>query len=347
MPQFVTGWVQTIYYGLTIRAGDPKPRPGSPQYAAHRRVIQILVVTFYLLYTIYEADHDLRQASHYYADLRLGFNASEKDIKSRFRRLAAVHHPDKSSSSSANDSANYFIHLKLASDTLQDAAKRFAYERFGPSVESWKKCVTIKDYVTRGVLSGILPYYGVGAATVYVLGLFGYMDFGRFYRWLILLTLCVFELHTVTRPHHATYLNVINSIVTTISSHPPYLPFQLISLARKITVTMYIALAQIGPLVQAHLNPDEQRANESEEKALKKGLERLGQAAQALDYEATKLIDVELVPFKADPQQAANLQGKMREWLVQNTIRGDPMVRDALGRSLKKQRGEYPCRGRR
>ena len=67
---------------------------------------------------------------------------------------------------------------------------------------------------------------------------------------------------------------------------------------------------------------------------------------RALDYEATKLIDVELVPFKADPQQAANLQGKMREWLVQNTIRGDPMVRDALGRSLKKRRVEYPLRKR-
>lgn len=342
----MTSWVQTIYYGLTIRAGDPKPRPGSPQHAAHRRIIQILVVTFYLLYTIYEADHDLREQSHYYADLRLGFDATDKDIKSRFRRLAAVHHPDKSSSGSANDSANYFIHLKLASDTLQDAAKRFAYERFGPSVHNWKKCVTIKDYVTRGVLTNILPYYGVGAVSIYVLGLFGYMDFGRFYRWLILLALCVFELHVVTRPHHPTYLNIINTVVTTFSKHPPYLPFQLVTLARKVTVTMYIALAQIGPLVQAHLNPDEQRANESEEKALKKGLERLGQATQALDFEASKLIDVELVPFKADPQQASNLQGKMREWLVQNTIRGDPMVRDALGKSLRRRRGEQPVRNR-
>lgn len=303
------------------------------------------MVTFYLLYTIYEADHDLRQQSHYYADLRLPFDASDKDIKSRFRRLAAIHHPDKSSGD-MSESANWFIHLKVASETLQDAAKRFAYERFGPEVNNWKKAVTIKDFVTRGVLSGILPYYGIGAATVYVLGLVGYMDFGRFYRWLILLTLCVFEVHTVTRPYHPRYLDVINTVITTISSHPPYLPFQLISLARKVTVTMYIALAQIGPLLKTHLDPDAERVADSEEKALQKGLERLGDVTRALDYEATKLIDVELVPFKADPQQAANLQGKMREWLVQNTIRGDPMVRDALGRSLKKRRVEYPLRKR-
>ncbi|CRK23063.1 hypothetical protein BN1723_012882 [Verticillium longisporum] len=61
LPNFVTGWTQTIYYSITIRAGDPRPQPGSARYITHRRRIHFLVVSLYLVYTLYEADHDLRR----------------------------------------------------------------------------------------------------------------------------------------------------------------------------------------------------------------------------------------------------------------------------------------------
>lgn len=83
----VTGWVQTIYYGITIRAGDPKPQPGSAQYIKHRRRIHILVISAYLLYTIYEADWDIRRQGDFYQDLGLTPDVEEREIKSKFRRL--------------------------------------------------------------------------------------------------------------------------------------------------------------------------------------------------------------------------------------------------------------------
>ncbi|KAF7560471.1 hypothetical protein G7046_g3660 [Stylonectria norvegica] len=340
LPNLATSWLQTIYYGVAVRAGDPKPGPGSARFNKHRRNIHILVIALYLAYTIYEADYEQRCFPSFYADLGLPFDAGDRDIKSRFRRVAALHHPDKAGSG-ATTSADFFIHLKLASDTLQDAAKRFAYERFGPEMVKWQKATTIKDFVTRGIISGILPHYGVAAATIYVLGLFGYMEFGKYYRWLVLLTLCTFELHAVTRPGFPPLLQAINTVRTSLTSHEPYLPFQLISLTRKLTLTFYIAMSQIGPLLAMRFGRT-QKSSQDDDKALQQGMERLESLGKQLDDDAVRLIDMEMAPYKGDAAATANLKAKMREWLVQNTIRADPMVRDALGTSFRKRRIDAP-----
>jgi hypothetical protein len=298
-------------------------------------------VTAYLLYTIYEADYELRLQSSFYTDLGVPFSSTDREIKSRFRRLAALHHPDKTSPNTAAESASYFIHLKLAADTLQNEAKRFAYERFGPVIFDWEKCSAIKDFVTRGVLYTILPHYGVAAAMIYLLGLFGYMEFGKYYRWLILTTLCIFEVHAVTRPQFPPLLNVVNAVMTHVAFRDAYLPFQFIALLRKLTLTVYIALSQVGPLLVPESTTKKAAAGE-EEKTLRESLQRLEAVSRQLDTDSGRLMDMEVTPFKGHPSSISNLQGKMREWLVQNTIRADPMVRDALGKSLTRRRIDVP-----
>ncbi|KAI1081204.1 hypothetical protein F5B20DRAFT_537255, partial [Whalleya microplaca] len=345
LPNLVTGWAQAIYYGLTIRAGEPKPAKNSPRYAKHRRRIHILVVSLYLLYTIYEADYELQRASNYYADLGVPFAASERDIKSRFRRLAALHHPDKLGANGGigdGDGANYFMHLKRASDTLTDPATRFAYERFGPDVGGWAHCTTVRDYVSRGV-QALLPYYGVAAVAMYVLGLFGYLDWGRYWRWLTLVVLCVFEVHTVTRAAFPRFLDAaVNPLLARFTAHAPYLPFQAISLARQLSITLYVAFSQIGPLL---LPPEQQglKPQEASEKVLRQSLERLEQTAQSMDADVVRLMELEMAPFAGDPEMIKGMYTKVKEWLVQNTIRADPMVRDALGRSFQKRRLDAPA----
>jgi hypothetical protein len=339
--QLATSWVQTIYYGVTIRAGDPKPQPGSPRHAEHRRKILILVVTAYLLYTIYEADYDLRRQSSFYTDLGVPFTATDREVKSRFRRLAALHHPDKTGPNAAAESAAYFIHLKLAAETLQDAAKRFAYERFGDAIVSWETSVTIRDFVARGVVYNILPHYAVAAGMIYLLGLFGYMDFGKFYRWLILMALGLFEVHSATRPEFPPLLNAVNAFMTRTALRDAYLPFQFIALLRKLILTMYIALSQIGPLLVQDAKTNKAAA-EDEDKSLRESLARLETVSRQLDADAGRLMDMEVAPFKGDKASINNLQGKMREWLVQNTVQADPMVRDALGKSFKRRRINAP-----
>lgn len=90
--QLVTGWVQSIYYGIAIRAGDSKPQPGSPRYWKHRRRIQIVVVLAYLLYTIIQADYDIQRDGSFYQDLGLAPDVDDRAIKSRFRKLYVSDH---------------------------------------------------------------------------------------------------------------------------------------------------------------------------------------------------------------------------------------------------------------
>ncbi|KAI9735431.1 MAG: hypothetical protein M1818_006437 [Claussenomyces sp. TS43310] len=342
LPNLVTGWVQSLWYGISIRAGEPKPRPGSQRFVNDRRRINIIVVTAYLLYTVYEADWVIRRASDFYQDLGLPHSASDKEIKSRFRRLAAIHHPDKISSSSALPE-DYFFHLKLAQDTLLDPAKRFAYDRFGPTIAEWRQCSSIRDYLFRGLLN-VVPYYLGGAGFLYVAGKTGYLQWGRYWRWLTLVVVCVFEVHVATRPYFPKVAtNFINPVLALCTQHAPYLPFQLLQLTRQCVIAISIAFSQIGPLLQS---PEALRLQGDPDDILKQQVDRLERAVAASDVEASRLIGMEMAPLVGDPPAIKEVRGKIKEWLVQNTIRSDPEVRDALGRLLKRRRVDAPAGAR-
>jgi hypothetical protein len=85
--QLVTGWVQGIYYRLATRAGDPMPQPGSPRYQRHNRIIFVLVVISYLLYTVYEVDWNVQREGDFYRDLGVPMDVQEKRLQSHFRKL--------------------------------------------------------------------------------------------------------------------------------------------------------------------------------------------------------------------------------------------------------------------
>jgi hypothetical protein len=175
---------------------------------------------------------------------------------------------------------------------------------------------------------------------MYVLGLLGYLDWGKYWRWLTLICLCVFELHAISRPYFpGVASNFINPILTTFTNHPPYLPFQLIALFKKMSLTLYIAFSQIGPLLQS---PSSAPQNTTEEAQLA----RLEATARAADTEATRLMAMEMSPFVHDEQALLGVKGKVRDWLVQNTIRSDPEVRDAIGNLLKRRRVDAPAGAR-
>ncbi|KAL2263474.1 hypothetical protein VTK26DRAFT_6681 [Humicola hyalothermophila] len=347
LPNLVTGWTQSLYYSITIRAGDPRPQPGTPRFAEHRRRIYMIVVALYLLYTIYEADYDLQREGSFYADLGVPLTATDREVKSRFRRLAALHHPDKVASAAAGDANAYFVHLKTAADTLTDPARRFAYDRFGPDAVAWARCTTVRDYVVRGA-QALVPYYATAAVVMYGLGWLGYLDWGRYERWLVLAVLFVFEVHCVTRPDMPAVLEkVVNPLVGKLAGRPPYLQFQAIALARKLAVTVYIAFSQIGPLLTAdtsrgHLVVGGKRGA-GDEAALREGLERLEGAVKRLDADAARLLETEMAPFAADEETRNAVSTKVKEWLIQNTIRSDPMVRDALGKSFARRRMDAPA----
>lgn len=66
-----------------------------------------------------------------YEILGVAKNASEEDIKKAYRKLAMKHHPDRNQGDEAKAAEEKFKEAKFAYETLTDASKREAYDRFG------------------------------------------------------------------------------------------------------------------------------------------------------------------------------------------------------------------------
>ena len=144
------------------------------------------------------------------------------------------------------------------------------------------------------------------------------------------------EAHTITRPYHTPILErFINPALGKITQHPPLLPYQLLVLARKATFTLFIAFSQLSSLF---VDPGTKKADGNGNTHDLGQLARLEGIAKNNETEATRLLAMDMAPFVGDEQGAKDLRGRIREWLVNNTIRSDPEVRDAMGKALGKRR---------
>ncbi|KAI9777527.1 MAG: hypothetical protein M1839_008821 [Geoglossum umbratile] len=334
LPQLATGFLQSLYYSITIRAGDPKPRPGTPKHETHRRRIQIAVISVYLAFTIFEADWNLRRQGDFYQSLGVLHDVDDKTLKSKFRRLATLFHPDKITSEMRDTADRHFVHLKLASETLLTPVKRFAYDRFGPDMLEWRQCASHQDYILHG-FQRLAPYYFGGFIFMLTLAVLGFLDGGNYWRYLSTLSLFTFEVYTISRPYFPPlFSKLINPFLTTFTSHPPLLPFQQLALARKAGIAVVIALARIGPLLQS----PEERAAPNSETALLQQLDRLENISKATEIEAARLLALDMAPFVGDE----TIKGALQNWLVENTIRSAKEVRDAVGRVMRRQRPGAP-----
>ncbi|KAK7721776.1 hypothetical protein SLS57_005125 [Botryosphaeria dothidea] len=337
----VVGYIQSFLYALFIRAGDPRPQYGSPKFIRHRKIIHTLVIVAYLFYTIYEADWELQRQGNFYQALGVPIDASERTIQSKFRRLTVLHHPDKVIAAEARPAAErYYVYLKLARDTLADPAKRFAYDRFGPDMLEWKHCVTVHDYIMHGVQKNAPSYLGGGVVMI-MLGMLGYFEHGRYWRYLIFAALITLEAHTMTHPKVPVFLTkLINPLLSTLKLHPPFISFQMLTIVRKGTVALFVAMNQLAPVLQ-----DPRRAMQAQNNAAaqQEQLNRLQRLLVDTDADAMRLIGLETMPFQDEEGEGAKeLRGKMKDWIVQNSIKNDPQVRNAVGQLVAKRRQNAP-----
>ncbi|EME83581.1 uncharacterized protein MYCFIDRAFT_64622 [Pseudocercospora fijiensis CIRAD86] len=336
LPNLITSYLQPVLYTVFIRAGDPKPQPGTARFNRDRRNLRVAGIVAYLLYTIYEADYQLHRAVHFYRLLGLTPHATEREIQSKFRRLTVQFHPDKATGPDKAQIERIYVQLKIARDTLVDPAKRFAYDRFGPDILGWQNCKLVRDFIFSG-LQGTLVYYIGSAVALVVLGVLGYLRQGVFWRYLVMASLFVIEMHTVTRPHFPPLLTtVVNPIVAATGVRSPYLPFQMITLLRKLAVTFFIAMSQLGPLFQ---DPKQAAAGEGSSIPPQQ-LDSIDALAAVTDQEVTRLLAFELSPFASDEKAARELRGTLKDWLVQNSIRNDPEVKMAIERHFERRRRE-------
>ena len=260
---------------------------------------------------------------------------------------AALYHPDKlqlDSPASYAAAETHFVRLKTAQDTLTDPIKRFAYERFGPEILTWSHCVTARDYISRGLTAVQGPLYAGTIGAMIGISFFStFLSTGKFWRYLFLALLIVLEGHTISRPYISPVLEkLINPAVVGLTAgvHPPILPFQLLALARKATFTLFIALSQLSGLFE---DPNKIKAGKKEGEVMDLAqLARLEGLAKNNEQEAQRLLAMDLAPFIGDEGASKELKGRVRDWLVNNTIRSDPEVRDAMGKVMQRRRVGAP-----
>lgn len=153
-------------------------------------------------------------------------------------------------------------------------------------------------------------------------------------------SLFFFELHVMTRPNFPAILEkAINPIMANFTSRAPYLPFQALSLARKLVLTFFIALSQIGPLLAGPTTALDQNGKEVQGQQL----DRLDANVRAADQEVGRLLGLELTPFAAEDSSMQELKSAMHRWLVDNTVRSNADVRTAIGRVLERRRAGAPA----
>lgn len=178
-----------------------------------------------------------------------------------------------------------------------------------------------------------MNYVASGGALI-LLGILGYLQSSKFWRYLVMAGLFVIELHTMTRPTFPAVLtHGINPFLTYTKLRAPYLPFQMLTMLRKLAVTFFIAISQLSPVLQG---PQAEQVGDA---VSPQQLDRLDALAKTTDQEVTRMMGLELSPFAGEQASMRELRTTLKEWLVQNTIRNDPEVKAAIGRVLGRRRG--------
>jgi hypothetical protein len=282
-----------------------------------------------------QALYDIKIAGDFYTILGVSPSSSEREVKARFRRLAAVFHPDKVRE--ADVAEDIFVKLKLAQDTILDPAKKFAYDRFGPAVVSVNQpgLKTTTDYVYLGLRSKMPEYFG-NAVMLVVLNYVWLSKWGQFWRYYAVAVMAFLELyfltHTWTTPTQLARIGVATSTLLPRLLPSHLLPFQILTIARRLSMSLNIFISQLAPpSAKSSVDPNV---------SILQQVAHLNQIATRLDGEANGLLDLGMAPFKGNPEEVKALRNGMRESLMASAVKSHPDVRQAVEEALARKHAQ-------
>lgn len=335
--QLATDFLQKLYYRVTIRAGSRAPEPGHPTHILHRRRINVLILTLYLVYTFLQALYDIRLAGSFYTLLDVTPSSPEKEIRAKFRRLAARYHPDKLPATSSAEAASHgeqvFHSAKTAHDTLLEPALRFAYEHFGPGITKVQtpSMDSVRAYVFAG-LRALAPEYVKMAATLVVLNYFFLNRWGQFWRYMGVLGMVVLELYLLThnwRPGGWAVgsAKAVRALAPGLLP-PRLLPFQILELARRMVVALNVFISRLAP------REDEGRGLDA---AVRNQEAVVSNLVRRVETEAGEGLSLGVAPFRGSKGDVKRLRDAMKEGLVTRAVREHPEVKEAVRKVLERR----------
>ncbi|EGG05889.1 uncharacterized protein MELLADRAFT_116707 [Melampsora larici-populina 98AG31] len=241
----------------------------------HRTMAHACVIILYLVYTVLSTYYKQAGTNHY-STLGLRSNSiasnlpfpstqnkvidstpvlsegqiDDSGFKSHWRKLAKAFHPDKLNPPSnlgseeevlewKSEIESKFIGMREAYETLSDGTKRWAYDRFGPVIATWKNCATLREFLMEG-LKLLAPFYTFTIASLSLIGTFRKTDPGAFWRWTVLLCIFAAELSLIT----STATTWVSSLLSFI--FPNRTIFEHIALLRQIFVACSCIATQLA-----------------------------------------------------------------------------------------------------
>jgi hypothetical protein len=150
--------------------------------------------------------------------------------------------------------------------------------------------------------------------------------------------MAIVEFTVLSSPEFPAFLTLwLNPLVTMLKIRPPYLPYQLMTLLHRAGISGFIAIQQLSPLFPGVAGA---QGTPQAEAAQARQLDKLEQMMRGITVQTSKLLEFEMAPYATDEASAREVKSRFREWLIQNTVRSDPEVRDRIGRAIQAKRAK-------
>jgi len=170
-----------------------------------------------------------------YETMNVSKHFTTQQLKSNYRRLSLMYHPDKQEPENMAAAQEKYILIRSAYEILQDPLHLKVYEKFGISALECKHCRTERDYLYYMIPAYVMHYAITGLVLLIFFVLFG-KGYGRYWRFLFYFGTAAFEANILIADHDPIPFFL-----------PKLLIFEKIEIIRQLTVTFFIALTHIGP----------------------------------------------------------------------------------------------------
>ncbi|KAI8905648.1 hypothetical protein DFJ77DRAFT_478494 [Powellomyces hirtus] len=246
VPSMATKFIQKQYYAYRRPRRTATPSEASKHY----KIIYVIVVLAYLLYTIVDVERSL-PATHY-DYLQVDRACDAKDLRSQARQMTLMFHPDKLMTldeSERQDAEIRYLHMRQAYDVLKDPFKRSIYDKYGDKMQDCQRCLTEKDYLLKA-LPTVAAFYLISGGILILLSVFGTLNFGRYWRFVGLLTMGCLEFRLLTAPLPTSPSTPQPLAATILHTLLPWrTTHEHIALLHQLFVVISIAVSQLGPIL--------------------------------------------------------------------------------------------------
>ncbi|AOW02394.1 hypothetical protein B0I72DRAFT_141541 [Yarrowia lipolytica] len=365
LPSVLAPIIQWIYEKMKYPVGE-RPTIKSKQNLRQRIILTIGI--FLLAFRVAQGYYDVTkdnsdlsyQQSHYHA-LNLTSTALPRDIRRQYKKLSVTNHPDKARSlgKDPKQAEDDFIELKTSYEILSDPKLKFGYDRFGPTfVDKIKQLIkqqeegshfesksqkskkqkeesAISDWevLSTGVKNAMAEH-GLTFAVLLFLWVFGMAPTGRFWRFYFLGCQVLIELTIYTRPEDNRIIQVLEWFHAYGFLKKIQLPYQLISVLRKILPEFLLGAMQLYlPLIElffGHKKADEIRQTSIAKtgKLKPQDIENVSTLVDQVYFEAKNALDWELIAFPSEQSRKDVRDQTIQDMMVMK-VDEDPEVKEA------------------